>query len=215
MEEQQKAFWDVIEVFNTVGLLPHVMIIGSWAEFLYQEFYYPNFKANILTRDVDVFYHNLRRPQGQEMQLVKSMAEKGFIYAEDRLTGVGKFFNEGLLEIEFLTRALGKGNSINLIESLNLKSEGLRALDILNAHKMQLEANGYLIFTPKPEAYILHKLIINDTRSTDSKKEKDIQSIQRLLTHVDRETLMSFYTALTKKARQKVDYVCTTNFIEF
>lgn len=34
-ERQEKAFWDAIEVFSSTGALPHIMVIGSWAE--YQE----------------------------------------------------------------------------------------------------------------------------------------------------------------------------------
>ena len=59
MIDQQSAFWDIIEVFNCEGLLPHVMIIGSWAEFLYQHHMDSGFAANLKTRDVDFLYYNL------------------------------------------------------------------------------------------------------------------------------------------------------------
>ena len=32
-KEQEEAFWQTIKAFKEIGLLPHVMIIGSWAEF--------------------------------------------------------------------------------------------------------------------------------------------------------------------------------------
>ena len=34
-ERQEKAFWDAIEVFSSTGALSHIMVIGSWAEYLY------------------------------------------------------------------------------------------------------------------------------------------------------------------------------------
>jgi len=38
MTEQQTAFWDTIKVFEE-GLLPYVMVIGLWAEYIYQHYY--------------------------------------------------------------------------------------------------------------------------------------------------------------------------------
>ena len=38
-ERQEKAFWDAIEVFSSTGSLPHIMIIGSWAEYLYTYYF--------------------------------------------------------------------------------------------------------------------------------------------------------------------------------
>ena len=31
-KEQEEAFWQTIKAFDEIGLLRHVMIIGSWAE---------------------------------------------------------------------------------------------------------------------------------------------------------------------------------------
>ena len=99
MTEQQVAFWDVIKVFNKEGLLPYVMIIGSWAEYLYQNHLISGFTANLRTRDVDIFYPNLNKPKSQDIKIMKSMKEIGFIYTENRLTGVGRYFKEGTLEL--------------------------------------------------------------------------------------------------------------------
>jgi len=35
--EQEKEFWNIIEAFKAEGLLPYVMLIGSWAEYIYQD----------------------------------------------------------------------------------------------------------------------------------------------------------------------------------
>jgi hypothetical protein len=45
MAEQQAAFWDVIEVFEKEGLLSYVMLIRSWAEYIYQHHLISGFKA--------------------------------------------------------------------------------------------------------------------------------------------------------------------------
>ncbi|MDN5336130.1 MAG: hypothetical protein PWR02_1156 [Synergistales bacterium] len=35
LEEQKKAFKDALEALNEEGMLRYVVIIGSWAEYLY------------------------------------------------------------------------------------------------------------------------------------------------------------------------------------
>jgi hypothetical protein len=37
---QRGAFWNVINTFHAAGALEYVIVIGSWAEYLYQEFKY-------------------------------------------------------------------------------------------------------------------------------------------------------------------------------
>lgn len=61
-KEQKKVFWDLIDVFDAQGLLPYVMLIGSWAELIYDMFYIPDYIANIRTRDVDFLYKSLYKP---------------------------------------------------------------------------------------------------------------------------------------------------------
>lgn len=43
MNKQQETFWEAIEIFNKLGVLSHIVIIGSWAEYIYEERKY--FKA--------------------------------------------------------------------------------------------------------------------------------------------------------------------------
>ena len=35
-KEQENAFWQTIKVFKDIGLLQHVMVIGSWAEYAFR-----------------------------------------------------------------------------------------------------------------------------------------------------------------------------------
>jgi hypothetical protein len=195
MTEQQAAFWDTIEVFENNGLLPYVMLIGSWAEYIYQHHLISGFTANLRTRDVDFFYPNLSRPRNRDIRIIKSLSEKGFIYAEDRLSGVGKFFKGDLLELEFITRDLGKGQSVYEIPSLNIRAEGLRTVNMLAEYPLQLDCNGFIITKP------------------DEKKEKDVQAVRELVKFVDKDRMRQIYDKLSNKEKQKVDSVCKANFI--
>ena len=214
MNEQQSAFWDIIEVFNKEGLLPYVMLIGSWAEYIYQYYFQSDFRPNLRTRDVDYLYINLKKPQESMVGLFDKMREKEFIYVEDALSGIGKFVKEDLLELEFITRVFGKGQSTNMIPSLNIKAEGLREVNMLADYPLTLECNEYMITVPEPEAYILQKLFANPTRKPEFKKEKDIQAIRELLPHINKSRIRQLLDNLSRKEQQTINTVCTKYFIE-
>ena len=107
--QQEDVFWETINTFDNVGLLRYVMIIGSWAEYIYSYYFMSDFTPSLRTTDLDLIYKNIRKPQRQ-INIISKLTQNGFVYKEDFLTGVGKFFKEGILEIEFLTRSIGKGS---------------------------------------------------------------------------------------------------------
>ena len=214
ISEQQAAFWDAIEVFDREGLLPYVMLIGSWAEYIYQFHFKTDFRPSLKTRDIDFLYVNLHRPKN-DIQLFRGLKEKGFIYKEDNLTGVGKFVKEDLLELEFITRVLGKGQPTYKIPSIGIEAEGLRIVNMLADYSLELNCNNYKITVPEPEAYVLQKLLTNPTRTPQSKQEKDIQAIRGLLKHINKDRINQIFNAMPKKSQKVVDVVCETYFIEY
>jgi hypothetical protein len=215
MTGQQTAFWEAIDVFDKEGLLPYVMLIGSWAEYIYQYHFKSEFKANLRTRDVDFLYPNLNRPKKSDIRIAKELSSIGFIYREDYMSGVGKFVKEDLLELEFITRALGKGQTINEIPSLNIKAEGLRIVNMLAEYPLELVCNDFIITVPEPEAYILQKLLTNPTRTPEYKKEKDIQAVRVLLSYVAKERIQHIFDRMSKNERKTVTETQTKHYIEF
>ena len=215
MTEQQLAFWDTISIFRNEGLLPYVMLIGSWAEYIFQHHLATGYQANLKTRDVDFLYPNLNRPQNQKIRIVERMEERGFIYTVDRLSGVGKFIKEDFLELEFVTRVLGEGQPVNKIPSLNIKAEGLREVNILANYPLMVECNGFSITVPEPEAYILQKLFAYPTRKPEYKIEKDIQSVKELLHHINVDRLKQIYSDMPKKSQKTISETKAEHFIEF
>jgi predicted nucleotidyltransferase len=200
-------------VFDKEGLLPYVMLIGSWAEYIYQHHLMSGFRANLKTRDVDFLYPNLNRPQKYNINIFQSMQNKGFVYREDVLSGVGKFVKEDLLELEFITRVLGKGRHIYEIPSLKIKAEGLRNANMLADYPLELECGNYIITVPEPEAYIVQKLLINLTRA-DDKKEKDIQAIRGLLKYVNKDRVRKIIAARTANEQKIIKETADKHFIE-
>lgn len=215
MTEQQVAFWDTIRIFEEEGLLPHVMLIGSWAEYIYQLHMESDFIANLKTRDVDFLYPNIYRPKGVDIRISEKMKEKGFIYTESRVTGVGKYIKGDLLELEFLTRVLGEGQQVNKIPALNIKAAGIREINMLANYPLTIDCKNFAINVPEPEAYMLQKLLINPKRKPENKKEKDIQAVRELMPYVSIERLKFIFNEMSLKEQNIIDTVRKEHFIDF
>lgn len=212
LKEQESAFWDIIEIFHKEELLPFVMLIGSWAEYIYKFHFKSDFMPNLKTRDVDFLYLNLNRPN-KKINISGALKEKGFTYTESPISGIGKFFKEDLLEIEFLIRVLGKGEMTYKIPSINITTGGLRIVNMLADYPLKLDCNSYTITVPEPEAYILQKILTNPTRLPANKKEKDIMAIRELLSQINKNRVYEIFDKMTKKNQKTVISVCEENFL--
>lgn len=210
--EQEQAFWETIKVLHELDILPHIMLIGSWAEYLYPLLFESEFEPNIRTRDIDFFYRNLKLPD-KPVRFVEAMKRNGFIYDIDSVSEIAKFYKEDLLEIEFLTKVIGSGaQSSYLIRALGIKAEGLRIINILDDFATEVTQNGYTVIVPLPSAYVIQKLLANPTRVPANKKEKDIAAVINLLEHIEasekhRQDLRHVIDSLTVKQRKTLDEV--------
>lgn len=217
--EQEKILWDTIRIFNAIGLAEHVILIGSWAEYFYTDIFTSGFTPEIKTRDVDFMYRNINIPK-EKIPLISSLRKIGFIYNEDPLTGVAKFYKEGLIELEFLTMVHGSGkSSVYPIRSLKIKSEGLREINIIADFSFEYRKNDLLIILPEPAVYVVQKILTNPTRVPANKKEKDIRSVRNMLKYIEKEDyhrnkLVEIMSSLTKKQLEILNEVCEANHIE-
>lgn len=211
MTEQKKTFWNVIEILNRLDLLEYVVIVGSWAEYLYEESnYFDFFISSIRTTDVDILVKNIRKPD-KKVDLLSEFEKNDFDIMFDN-SGITRLLKNHL-EVEFLVREMGPGQVEPYdILSLGLKGEGLRYMDYLIDYSIPVEVNGYKILIPAPAAYVIHKLIIHQDRK-EEKKEKDLRAIENMLTFIRRNEkelalVKSIYAGLPKKAMKRVDEVC-------
>lgn len=216
---QKEAFWEMINMFEEIGLLKYVMIIGSWAEFIYIDVFKTEFVPNIRTRDVDLFYKNLQIPK-EKIPLVSELNKLGYLQEVDCLHGISRFYKEELLEIEFLTKELGRGGKgYYSIESLGIRVEGLRGLNLLAHYPLKVEKEEHIIIVPEPSAYVVHKLLINKSRKEEYKKRKDIESIKEILYHINKSEdhsirLNEIISTLTKRQHNILTQVLLENKID-
>ena len=218
MSTQRETFHDVLAVLQQIGLLPHLMLIGSWAEYAYERNYFSNFEANLQTRDVDFLLKNLHLPKNM-LNLKSALEAQDFIAVTDPLTEITKFFKGGTLELEFLARELGSGSSKPCHASgLGINVEGLRHMDLLLDNPIICKINGLDVIVPAPHAYILHKLLINKNRRPE-KRDKDIRSVIKLLEAVyqmpgELGFLRALFTSLPVKQRKSIQTVCGERHID-
>lgn len=84
---------------------------------------------------------------------------------------------------------------------------------------MTVNVNDIEIIVPRPEAYILHKLVINEQRNSDYKKEKDIVAVQNVFEAIKKGTqgssyIQKIYNTLTKKQQAQIQNTCKKNNID-
>ncbi len=117
MSIQQTEFIRFIKLLNDNDVLKDVIVIGSWAEFLYKECrLLPGFEANIKTLDIDFLLKNLRKPNPPK-NVAALAKESGYIVQQDIMDGTTKILDKEGLEIEFLINKIGAGTEETAIYS--------------------------------------------------------------------------------------------------
>ena len=175
---QQNEFLTFVSLLNENGLLPHVVLVGSWAEYLYQHGnVLEGFISAAKTLDVDFLIRNQHRPNPM-VDVVSLASENGYTVDFDYMEGTTKLYTPQNLEIEFLIPQYGVGDIRVLSTNLGVKAQALRHMDILLTHSMTVLFHDLEILVPRPEAYVVHKVVINPNRK--NKQEKDREAIRNL-----------------------------------
>lgn len=206
---QYKEFWNFISLLKNNDLLQYVVVIGSWAEYLYaQSSILPGFQAKLRTLDIDFLIKNMRRPAIPK-SITNLAQEEGYTIDNDVLTGTTKIYTPGLMEIEFIIGQKGKGEDLTVNTNLGVNAQALRHMDILSINTVIIEIFNCLITIPYPEAYVIHKIIINKDRG--KKAEKDIHSILDIILYMDKDKFWNICSNLTKKEQKEVTMFIETN----
>ncbi len=218
MNDIKKLFWDTVKELDKNNVLEYIVLIGSWAEYIYEvSGYFKDFEANLKTKDIDLLIKNINKPK-EGINIVKILEDIGYDTAIDYLDGTYKFYKGKDLEIEFLVREMGKGQSQPYkVTSFGIKAEGLRYTDLLINNAIQIRIKGIKINVPSPQAYLIQKIIINKQRK--QKADKDFLAIENLLENIKRsdpelKKLLTLYNSLTKKQKKIIDLFLSKNFLK-
>lgn len=202
--EQQKEVLHLLKVLNDNSVLDHVVLVGSWAEYVYaMGGVLPGFTANLRTIDVDFLVKNLRRPTAP-IDVAALIKEENYEIAHDVLLGTTKFFSPNCgLEIEFLIPKRGSGSEPVLKTNLGVNAQTLWHMTAIVDNAITANVLGMKVQVPCPEIYVLTKMIINDVRKPE-KQLKDARSVQKLLPYLNYDKLDALFASLTKKEQGRI-----------
>jgi hypothetical protein len=202
---QEREFLRMLKLLSDNDCLQHVALIGSWAEYLYQNTGLIPMGTTVLrTLDIDFLVKNMRRPT-PPINLETLAREQGYAVDNHPMLGTTKISTASRLEIEFLIDQRGAGRELVYRTALGVTAQAIRGLNLLLGNMITVSYLGMDITIPIPEAYVIQKIIINSDRKKEEKKEKDRQSILALFPHLDREKYDALYETATKKQRRRID----------
>ena len=203
MSIQQREFIKFIKLLDDNDLLSHVILIGSWAEYIYKETnMLPGFETNIKTLDIDFLLKNLRKPTPPQ-NLAALAKDAGYLVENDILDGTTKILDKEGLEIEFLINKLGAGTEETMKTNLGVTAQALRHMDILIKNTVTASFLSFSITVPSPEAYAVHKMVINKDRK--DKQEKDILAVKGIWNYLDSTKLEDIVSTLSNNEKKEVE----------
>jgi len=159
MNNIRKIFWETIKILKKNNVLEHVVLIGSWAEYIYDvSDYLKDFKANLKTKDIDFLIKNINKPK-EGIYIIDILEKNGYETSIDYISGIFKFYKGKDLEIEFIVREIGKGQSEPYtVPSFGIKAEGLRHTDLLIRNTVNFGIKNIEITVPTPQPIFCKKL---------------------------------------------------------
>jgi hypothetical protein len=197
MNTQTHEFVRFLKLLSDNDCLKHVVLVGSWAEHLYYECgVLKGFEPNIKTMDIDFLIKNMRRP-AKPISLTSLAKEAGYLVNVDRINGTTKIYERSGLEIEFLIGKAGAGKEAALKTNIGVTAQSLWHMNILTSWTLEVEYLGMTITVPAPEAYAIHKMVINSERK--EKQVKDVQAVKGIWPFLDNDKSKHVVAHLTKK----------------
>lgn len=176
MEEKFELFHETLTRLGQRGILSDLIIIGSWCLFFYRiKFNNAEEIPAVRTTDLDILIPNPPKIKNR-VNIPEILKELGFLEEYSHLTGNSKFVHPDL-EIEFLIPEKGRGmNGFHHIKEININAQGIRYVNLLQDHTINVPYKEFTVTIPKPAAFVLNKLHISYKRSKEDKKKKDIET---------------------------------------
>lgn len=152
--------------------------------------------------DIDFLLINMRKPN-PPANVTALARDAGYLVENDILDGTTKILDKEGLEIEFLINKAGAGLESSLKTNLGVVAQSLRYMDILLNNSTSVDYLGMSLTVPFPEAYVIHKMVINNQRK--GKQEKDRNAIINLFPYLDPERFQNIKDSLSRKEQKAVN----------
>lgn len=174
-KNQYRLCIEILRRFHQSGLLPHIILIGSWSVIFYEGYFKKNSAVKnfvLRTRDIDFLIENPRNMK-LNINIPELLKDLGFIVSYTGNRGYMKLSHEDLI-LEFLVPEKGRGVDGPVpLPSLGMNAVALRFLNFLTDNTIEVKVEDFVVTLPHPANFALHKLIVSQRRIKEEKAVKD------------------------------------------
>ena len=205
---QYDIYLEILKRLNDKGVLPKIILIGSWCLPLYRESYFCGSDISALrTRDID-FLVSRNTKFDNKVDLPVLLEDLGFILDHSFPEGHVRLIHPELI-IEFLVPEMGRGTSKPYpLPELGMNAQRLRFLDLLERDTIIVEVSGLAVNLPHPANFGLHKIMVSSRRTNVDKKSKDIQAglevLRLCVDNMDGQKLNELFRSISQKQRKLI-----------
>jgi len=199
---------EVLRRLDNSGILPKIILIGSWCLPLYRDFYSSDDEISALrTRDID-FLVSRNTKFSNKVDLPALLENLGFILDHSFPEGYVKLIHPELI-IEFLVPEIGRGSSKPYpLPELGMNAQRLRFLELLERDTIIVDFSGLKVTLPHPVNFGLHKIIVSSRRTNTDKTAKDVQAglevLRLCVDNMDAPRIIELFGNISQKQRKAV-----------
>lgn len=155
-KNQYELCASVLRRLDDAGVLPGMVIIGSWCVLFYEGYFNtPGYGASIRTRDLDLAIP-LPPCFGQKVDLAGQLGELGFVVDFKGRDGYIRFLHPDLI-VEFLVPERGRGSNKPFdVPTLGINAQPLRFLDLLLGDTIAVPFRSVNLRLPHPANFAIH-----------------------------------------------------------
>jgi hypothetical protein len=137
----QSNFEEIIMVLDEIKECDHVILIGSWAEYLYEQCQViDDFVSEIRTQDIDLLIKNINKPR-EHVDILSEFSKRGY---DIDVTGhdIYRLIKDDF-EIEFLVPMVGGSYTASDVPAFELKKvEAINHVHMLFKDPINVFYNG-------------------------------------------------------------------------
>lgn len=211
-EDKLKA---LLEVLEDEGILPNIILIGSWSLLFYKQIF-EDFRPLIRTTDIDFYVPNSKAIKDNK-NVIYSLKDINYDILNDTISHKSAFVSPDGFELEFLTKLNRKGLACVKLGNTEIYAESISYVDIFTGNYIEVVYDHLTLKVASPASYVLQKLLIN--RSRKEKKEKDIDSVKHVLQYIKHsrksvDEIRKLFSSIPKRWQKTILEVASENAID-
>lgn len=178
MVKFEKEMLDILNALNEGKMLSKCVVGGSWSMYFYT-YIFEGFIPPVATTDFDIFLPNPSTIA--KSNISELLTDLDYLREDDVLSGKTRFYSKLGFEIEFLTNPNRTMSNVVKIKAGNIGAEALPKLAPAGWNYIKVNFNNLVVNVTSPVSFVLQKLLINNERKPEAKKEKDLEAIKYVL----------------------------------